>query len=98
MNRIGGTILGASALVIVTAASVQAQTAEAPGLRQTSNADSVTLPVEKSRPQQSPLVVAGQVGVYLWAPVEPAYNAKADRNLAADPLWEAEGPGLSPSP
>jgi len=95
MNRIGAFILGVSALVMP--ASVQAQTMQTPSLRQTSDADSVALPVGTSHPQH-PLVVAGQVGVYVWAPVEPAYNAKADRNLAADPLWEAEGPRASPSP
>jgi hypothetical protein len=92
MNRIGAIVLGA---LIVTPVSVQAQTADAPGLRQTSNADSGTLPIETSPPRSHPLVVLGQVGVHAWAPVQPSYNADAGRNRAADPLWEAD---RSPGP
>jgi hypothetical protein len=31
-------------------------------------------------------------GVFLWAPVEPAYDANANRDLAANPSWESSGP------
>jgi hypothetical protein len=98
MNRTGTALLGACALVTLPTAAAQARTEEAPGLAQTSDAGSPNLPIETSRPQLNPLAVIGQGGIYVWAPVAPAYNARADRNLAADPLWEAQGQGAPPGP
>ena len=40
-------------------------------------------------PQTRPLFAIGRVGVHVWAPVPPPYNAEANGDLAARYLWGA---------
>ena len=89
MNRIGAVVLGASALMVATVAAGRAQRSEVPSASQTTTAQSVPAGTGRNIPESKPLFMIGGVGVYLWAPVEPPYDANANRNLAADPLWEA---------
>ena len=93
MNRIGAIALGASVLMVATVASGRARSSEVPGASQATSAQSVPAGNESRVPQSTPLfTIGGVVGVYLWAPVEPAYDANANRNIAANPLWESSGP------
>ena len=90
MNRIGAIALGASVLMVATVASGRARSSEVPGASQATPAQSVPAGNKSSVPQSTPLfTIGGVVGVYLWAPVEPAYDANANRDLAANPLWES---------
>ena len=60
---------------------------------QATPAQSVPAGNKSGVPQSTPLfTISGVMGVYLWAPVEPAYDANSNRNLAANPLWESSGP------
>jgi len=38
-------------------------------------------------PQTRPLFTIGRVGVHVWTPVPPPYNAEANGDLAARYLW-----------
>jgi hypothetical protein len=38
-------------------------------------------------PPTTSLFTIGGVGVHVWAPVEPPYNAEANGNLAARNIW-----------
>jgi hypothetical protein len=93
MNGIGAIGLGASVLMVATVASGRAWSSEVPGASQATPAQSVPAGNKSGVPQSTPLfTIGGVVGVYLWAPAEPAYDANANRNLAANPLWESSGP------
>ena len=93
MNRIGAIALGASVLMVATVASGRARSSEFPGASQATPAQSVPAGGESRVPQSTPLfTIGGVVGVYLWAPVEPAYDANANRDLAANPSRESSGP------
>jgi hypothetical protein len=37
----------------------------------------------------SPLFAIDGLDVHIWAPLEPHYNGEADRDPAAEPLWNA---------
>lgn len=89
MNRIGAVMLGASALMVATVASGRA---ESSAVTSASEATTSRLAPTGGIPEKTPLFTIGGVGVYLWAPVEPPYNANSNRNGAADPLWEAGMP------
>jgi hypothetical protein len=93
MNRIGAIALGASVLMVATVTSGRARSSEVPGANQATPAQPVPAGNTGSVPDSTPLfTIGGLVGVYLWAPVEPAYDANANRDLAANPSWESSGP------
>jgi hypothetical protein len=93
MNGIGAIALAASVLMVATVASGRARSSEVPGASKATPAQSVPAGNKSSVPPSTPLfTIGGVVGVYLWAPVEPAYDANANRNIAANPLWESSGP------
>ena len=90
MNRIGTIALGASVLMAATVGSGRAGSSEVPGASQATPAQSVSAGNKSGVPQSTSLfTIGGVVGVYLWAPVEPVYDANANRDLAANPLWES---------
>ena len=93
MNGIGAIALSASVLMVATVASGRARSSEVPGASQATPAQPIPAGNKSSVPQSTPLfTIGGVVGVYLWAPVKPAYDANANRNIAANPLWESSGP------
>jgi hypothetical protein len=92
MNRIGAIVLGASVLMVATAASGRAQSSEIPSASQATPTQSVPDVTESSPRQSTPLFTFGGMTVYLWAPVEPPYDANMNRSSAADPLWESGMP------
>jgi hypothetical protein len=93
MNGIGAIALGASVLMVATVSSGRAGNSDVPGASQATPAQFVPAGNKSSLPQPTPLfTIGGVVGVYLWAPVEPAYDANANRDIAANPLWESSGP------
>jgi hypothetical protein len=85
MNTISAVVLGASALLVATVASGRAQNSEVPSMSQTAKIQSAPAGTERNMPQLTPLFMIGGVPVYLWAPLEPPYDAHAN---ATDPLWE----------
>jgi hypothetical protein len=85
--------LGASVLMVATVASGRARSSEVPGVSQATPAQPIPAGNNSSVPQSTPLfTIGGVVGVYLWAPVEPAYDANANRDPTANPLWGSSGP------
>jgi hypothetical protein len=50
--------------------------------------DPFTMPGSQPiEPERVPLFTIGNLPVQVWAPVEPAYDLHANRNLAANPTW-----------
>lgn len=95
MKTLGAAVLGASVLMLATGAfaqpqrSVQGQNPKAATVHKVEQTQAIQGNDTSGTQQSTPLFTLGNVGVHLWAPVEPSYNANANRNLAADPLWEA---------
>jgi len=90
MKMIGAVMLGASILLLATASPSYAQKPRVLNARQVGPTQSLQGSTEGSVPQSQPLIMIGAgVGVHLWAPVQPPYDTHANRNFAADPLWEA---------
>ncbi len=61
----------------------------APVVSQTTQGEAVTQDVPNAPRQPQTLFKIGNVGVGVWAPVEPPYDSSANRTQAANPLWEA---------
>jgi hypothetical protein len=87
MNTIGIAVLSAAALMVATTGSALAQNPASPNSSQVMRTPSFPPEPQRSVPQSRPLFTIGGVEVHGWAPVEQPYNANANRNLAADPLW-----------
>ncbi len=91
MNTIPTTLFAASVLMGAGATAVHAQqhTRTVPAVSETTtSATPYILPDTPANPPQShPLFTVGRFGVYLWAPVEPPYDAAMNRSLAANPAW-----------
>jgi hypothetical protein len=96
MRTVGPILLGALALMLAAVGSAQAQKSNAPGASQAGRSLSLEGNAQDSVSQSHTLFQIGGVGVHLWSPVEPPYDSHANRNFAADPLWEA-GMGTSQS-
>jgi hypothetical protein len=93
MNGISAMALGAFVLMVAAVASGRARGSEVPGTSHATPAQSVPAGNKSSVPPSTPLfTIGGVLGVYLWAPVEPAYDANANRDLAAKSLWGSSGP------
>jgi hypothetical protein len=91
MKRLGAIAFGAVVAVATTAAYGQEPNATWLSTTPTARApyyypDNVEL---SSRQSATPLFTIGGFEGHIWAPVKPPYNTEADRNLAADPMWQA---------
>jgi hypothetical protein len=85
-------IMGASALMVATIVSAQAQGPAVPNTSQTTAA-----PVPAQNPQGTvqqsvPLFTIAGVPVRVWAPIEPSYDPNMNRTAAEGPMWDAGGP------
>ena len=102
MKTTGVVMLGALALVFAAAVPAPAQKPRPLNASQVGQTQALQGGVQGaiggSVAQPRPLFMIGKdVAVYLWAPVAPHYDSHANRNLAADPLWEATGGTSQPS-
>ncbi|HET6234741.1 MAG TPA: hypothetical protein VFE41_07220 [Acetobacteraceae bacterium] len=91
MNRLSAIAFGAVVAVATTAAYGQEPSATVLSTTPAARApyyypDNVEL---SSRQSATPLFTIGGFAGQIWAPVKPPYNTEADRNLAADPMWDA---------
>jgi hypothetical protein len=86
MNTIGASFIRTFVVTLVTTVAVGSRSPESVGTGQ-ATVGTVSVGSEASGRQPRKLFTIGGLGVGLWAPVEAPYNAKMDRNLAADPLW-----------
>ncbi len=89
MNRMGAVVLGASGLMAATIDAGWSRGAAVPNASQATPTQSVPAVTESIAPQSTPLFTLRGMTVYLWAPVEPTYDANMNRNSAANPLWES---------
>jgi hypothetical protein len=87
MNTAGALILGTFVAIGATSAFGQEQLPEDAGTNHRFGASSASVAPEPDDRQSRPLFKIGGLPVHVYAPVEPPYNAAANRNLAADPLW-----------
>jgi len=90
MNPTGAAILRATALMVATVASAQAQSRQVPSTGQVTAAPSVQATPRQGTPQSRPLFTIGHLEVHLWAPMELPYDANMNRTFAADPVWGQE--------
>ncbi len=91
------TVFGAAALLAMTIASANAQKPAAPTVYPTGDQTQIeqsqtAQSQEKNAARSTPLFHIGNVGVGVWAPVEPVYDASTNRNLAANSLWSFGSP------
>ena len=78
--------LATGVLISGTALATHAQ----PALDQTQTTQApFYYPTTQPPPAPEPLFNIGGIPVDVWAPVEPSYDARINRNLASDPQWEA---------
>ena len=93
MNTASALILGTLVAVVSTSAFGQGQLPDADTTHwfEASNAANASVVPEPSDPQSLPLFKIGGLPVRVYAPVPPPYNAAANRNFAANPVW---GPGF----
>lgn len=85
MNTAGKLILGTFVAMTAMALAAQGQTLAPAGSDRQIGASSTSAAREPSG--SPPVFTLGGLPVHVWAPVPPYYNARANRNLAADPLW-----------
>ena len=93
MNSASALILGTLVAVVSTPAVGQGQLPDADVNHwfKSSSASNAFVAPEPSDQQSPPLFKIGGLPVRVYAPVLPPYNAAANRNLAANPVW---GPGF----
>jgi hypothetical protein len=92
MKTVSALIFGTLVAVVSTSAFGQGQIPDAntnPWF-QASNAANASVVPEPSNPQSLPLFHIGKLPVRVYAPVPPPYNAAANRNFAANPVWGPE--------
>ncbi|HEY1930903.1 MAG TPA: hypothetical protein VGG99_02735 [Acetobacteraceae bacterium] len=85
MMRIGGFVFGATVMAAASAAYAQA-----PGPAASGTVQAPFVPPESPATiNRSPPVLfwIANLPVRMWAPVEPSYDDRANRNGAANPLW-----------
>jgi hypothetical protein len=87
MITAGALILGTFVAIGATSAFGQEQLPEDAGTNHRFGASSASVAPEPDDRQSRPLFKIGGLPVHVYAPVAPPYNAAANRNLAADPLW-----------
>ena len=87
MNTAGALIFGTFVSISATSAFGQEQLPEGAGTNHRFGASTASVAPEPDDGQSRPLFKIGGLPVHVYAPVEPPYNAAANRNLAADPLW-----------
>jgi hypothetical protein len=91
MSKLGALIFGTLVATVTTSAFADDQVPANSSINHPFVASITAGVSEPSNGQSRPLFKIGGLSVRADAPVEPPYNAAANRNLAADPLW---GPGL----
>jgi hypothetical protein len=92
MNTASALILGTLVTVVSTSAFGQGQlpSTDKNTWFEASNAASASIVPQPSDPQSLPLFKIGRLPVRVYAPVPPPYNAAANRNFAANPVWGPE--------
>ena len=91
MSTAGVLILGFFVSVVTTSAFGRTRHLAGAGTNHRFVASGAAAASELEAGPSRPLFRIGGLPVGVDAPVEPPYNAAANRNLAADPLW---GPSL----
>jgi hypothetical protein len=87
MNKIGGVIIACSVATVATTALGQERASDLVQGGGLSETRAVPMGLERGERQSSPLLTIGGVGVRVWAPVAPPYNALGSGSLAARNIW-----------
>jgi hypothetical protein len=92
MKAASALILGVLVATVSTSAFGQGQLPDANNniWFEASNAANASVVPQPSDPQSLPLFKIGRLPVRVYAPVPPPYNAAANRNFAANPVWGPE--------
>ena len=96
MKTTGAAALGISALLVATCVCARAQSPQTQSISHAVTGSPDASGTVEGLPQSHTLFTIAGLGVSVWAPVEPVYNGNANRNLAADPMWEAVPPPAPP--
>jgi hypothetical protein len=89
MNTVGSLVLGTFVSLVAASDPGQQQVLAATSTNHQVGAQNALVVPAPNDQQSRPLFRIGGLPVYVGAPVEPPYNAAANRNLAADPFWGA---------
>jgi hypothetical protein len=87
MNRCVAVVFGVVVVAGASTANGQEQYPQPPGVGQVTEPGSV--PGQDDR-QSRVLFTLDGLDVHVWAPLEPHYNAEANRNLAGQSIWGTE--------
>jgi hypothetical protein len=87
MNRCVAVVFGVVAVAGAATANGQEQYPQAPGVGQATEPGLV--PGQDDR-QSLRLFTLDGLDVQVWAPLEPHYDAEANRNLAGQIIWSTE--------
>jgi hypothetical protein len=87
MNQIMALALGGLAVMAASTAHGQERNTPDPDTSSVFGTGQAAVGSPPGEPRSSPLFTFGGLNVHVWAPMEPHYNADANRNLAGDPLW-----------
>jgi hypothetical protein len=96
MKMLATLLVGASALILATTAFAQVkkppaadtQARQVPVASQTTTAVPDLNNPEASVSQPRPLFKIGELPVGVWAPVEPPYDSRMNRDQAGNPVWD----------
>jgi hypothetical protein len=89
MNRCVAVVFGVVLVARATTASGQEQNPQLPGIGQVTAPGLTGIVSGRDDRQSRPLFTLGGLGVRVWAPLEPHYNAEANRNLAGESIGGA---------
>jgi hypothetical protein len=89
MNVILTAALGGLAMVAASAAFGQERSSLAPDTGYELGTEPGANGSAQGEPRTFPLFTLGDLDVRVWTPLEPHYNAEANRDPAAEPFWGA---------
>ena len=89
MKVIGMAVLGAFALLAGATASAWAQSPQVPERNHLMMAPPLQGDYDEANQGTHTLFSIGDLGVHVWAPVEPPYDSSMNRTAAGDPAWDS---------
>jgi hypothetical protein len=87
MNQIIAVAFGGLAMIAASTAHGQERSTLTPATGYMFGTGTTVDGSPAGEPRSSPLFTFGGLDVHVWAPMEPHYNAEANRDAAAEPFW-----------
>ena len=90
MNQIMALAFGGLAVMAASTAHGQERSTLTPDTGHTLGIGPAADGSPPGEPRSSPLFTLGGLDVHVWAPVEPHYNADANRDPAGEAFWDRD--------